>query len=263
MASSFWNGEFYWNGIHSSVYEVCIVDFDDNSILKQSILSHNIELSEEMSINGKKWFTETNRSAENIVIQLCKTNGSAWTNGDFINLNRWFFTKNFCKFQTLDYEDNALNVVYYLKAVRFSKFVNNSFYGYVEIEFQSYDAFAYVIPTTNYTIGNGETKNVISYSNLYIPYKPKLQVTNYGNTSTTISIRNTSTNKSALEIKGLTTNEIVTIDCQLGTVLNKNNQNRFEILQNYNFIEMQNGDNRINVTGNASVLVLCEFPVII
>ena len=263
MASSFWNGEFYWNNIHSSTYKVCIVDFDDNSILKQSILSHNIDLNEEITINGKKWFTELGRSSDNLIIQLCKTDGSKWTNADFINLNRWFFTEKFCQFRTLDFEDN-LNIVYYLKAVKFTKYVNKNFYGYVEIEFQSYDGLAYVIPTNNYnyTVSNGETKNMYSYSNLYIPYKPKLEVTNYGGSSTTITISNSSTNTS-LEIQGLSTNETVIIDCQMGTVLNLSGINRFDVLQNYNFIKMQNGDNNIRLSGNAKVQVICEFPIII
>lgn len=263
MASSFWNGEFYWNGIHSSQYNVCIVDFDNNSILKQSSLNHNVELNEEISINGKKWFSEAGRNADNIVIQLCKTNGTQWQSAELINLNRWFFTEKFCKFVTTDYNDNsALNIVYYLKAVKFTKYVNKNFYGYVEIEFQSYDGLAYVIPNTTYTISNGETKNVYSYSNLYIPYKPKLEVTNYGGSSTTITISNSSTNTS-LEIQGLSTNETVIIDCQMGTVLNLSGVNRFDVLQNYNFIKMQNGDNNIRLSGNAKVQVICEFPIII
>ena len=35
MSSSFWSGEFYFDGTYSNLLNVCIIDFDTNERLKQ------------------------------------------------------------------------------------------------------------------------------------------------------------------------------------------------------------------------------------
>ena len=52
MSSSFWSGEFYFGGVHSDTYKVCIIDFDTSEILKQVGSTFTIELSEENTFNG-------------------------------------------------------------------------------------------------------------------------------------------------------------------------------------------------------------------
>lgn len=263
MASSFWNGEFYFNGVHSSVFNVCIVDVNENEILKQISSTYSISLEKETTINGSTSYSETERSSENIVLQLAKNDKTKWTVSDLINVNRWLFTENFCKFQTSDYDNGSLNIIYYLKAVSMKKVLNNNFEGYIEIEFSLFEPYAYIIPNTAYSVTNGGTINIYNYSNLYNRYKPKLKITNLGNTSTVISITNTTLNSNPLRISGLSTNEEVIVDCLMGTVLNSNKVNRFNTLQTYNFTELIGGDNVLTVTGNATVEVICEFPIMI
>ena len=47
MSSSFWSGEFYFNGIYSESFKVCIIDFDSSELLKQIGTSINMELTED------------------------------------------------------------------------------------------------------------------------------------------------------------------------------------------------------------------------
>ena len=77
MSSSFWSGEFYFNGVYSDTYNVCIVDFDSNEKIKQIGSNINLDISEENSLNGRKTYIENNIKAENITIQLCRTDGNA------------------------------------------------------------------------------------------------------------------------------------------------------------------------------------------
>ena len=260
MSSSFWNGEFYYDGTYSNLLNVCIVDFDSNEMLKQIGVNATIDLAEESTFNGNKSYIENNRdSADNIILQLCRTDGNAWNESSIANIYSWLFKKDFKKFQTLDYPGNY-NLCYYLKAVSFKKFLNPDFHGYLEVEFKSYSPYCYSIPNNSPTLSNGETKVITNYSNLYEPYKPKIKITNRG--ASNIRITNRS-NDSFVEVAGLSSSETIIVDCAMGTVMNSNGDNRFEVLQDYNLLGLEKGDNSINLSGSASVEFICEFPMII
>ena len=169
--------------------------------------------------------------------------------------------EDFKRFQTLDYHSNY-NLCCYLKAVSFKKVLNPSFEGYLEIEFKPYTPYWYSIPTSSPTLLDGEIKSIVNYSNLYETYKPKVKITNKGTSSTNIKVINES-NNTFIEVLGLSDNEVVIIDCKMGTVINSDNINRFEILQDYNLLELSKGDNKIRLNGNAKVEFICEFPIII
>ena len=258
MSSSFWSGEFYFDGVYCERFKVCIIDFDSSELLKQIGTSINMELTEEMSFNGNRSYIEGNTTAENIVLQLCRTDGKAWEEGDIIGVYNWLFQEDFKRFQTVDYPNG--NFCYYLKAVNFKKFLNNNFYGYLEVEFMSYSPYCYFIPPSNLRLSRGGSGTVNNYSNLYKPYKPKIKIRAYdGNT---IKITN-NTNNSFVEVRGLNSNETVIVDCSMGTVINSSGTNRFSVLQDYNLLKLDKGNNNISLSGNADIEFICEFPVII
>ena len=262
MSSSFWSGEFYFDGIYSNLLNVCIIDFDTNERLKQIGNGVSIELNEESSFNGEKSYSESSiDSTDNITLQLCRTNGNSWSEGAIAEIYNWLFKKDFKRFQTLDYHSNY-NLCCYLKAVSFKKVLNPSFEGYLEIEFKPYTPYWYSIPTSSPILLDGEIKSIVNYSNLYETYKPKVKITNIGASSTNIKVINES-NNTFIEVLGLSDNEVVIIDCKMGTVINSDNINRFEILQDYNLLELSKGDNKIRLNGNAKVEFICEFPIII
>ena len=259
MSSSFWSGEFYFNGIYSESFKVCIIDFDNSELLKQIGTSINMELTEETSFNGNRSYIEGNTTTENIVLQLCRTDGKAWDEGLILEVYNWLFQEDFKRFQTVDYS-SGYNLCYYLKAVNFKKFLNNNFYGYLEVEFMSYSPYCYSIPTSNLRLSRGGSGTINNYSNLYKPYKPKIKIRAYdGNT---IKITN-NTNNSFVEVRGLNSNETVIVDCSMGTVINSSGTNRFSVLQDYNLLKLNKGNNNISLTGNADIEFICEFPVII
>ena len=260
MASSFWNGEFYFDNVYSETFNVVIIDFDSSDRLKQIGSTINIELNEENTLNGKKSYIEGTRTSENIILQLMKKNGDIWSDGDIINVYNWLFQKDFKKFQTVDYS-SGYNLCYYLKAVSFSKFLTPDFRGYLEIEFMSYAPYCYSIPTNGLSLNtNGQSGVLFNYSNLYETYKPKIKIT--ASNSDSIKILN-NTNGTFVELSGLNSGEIVTVDCAMGTVINSGGANRFETLKNYNLLELDKGNNNITLTGSANIEFICEFPVII
>ena len=255
MSSSFWSGEFYFNGEYCDRFKVCIIDFDSSELLKQIGTSINMELTEEMSFNGNRSYIEGNTTTENIVLQLCRTDGQAWNEGLILEVYNWLFQEDFKRFQTVDYS-SGYNLCYYLKAVRFSKFLNPNFYGYLEIEFMSYDAYCYSIPTSNFALSGG-SGTLNNYSNVYKTYKPKLVITNGGS----LTITN-NTNGTSVQLSGIG-GETIIVDCAMGTVVNLNGDNRFHLLTDYNLLELERGNNNISVSGSGRVEFICEFPIII
>ena len=70
-------------------------------------------------------------------------------------------------------------------------------------------------------------------------------------------------NNSYIELNGLGNGETVTVDCLMGTVIDSNKVNRFDLLTGYNLIGLERGNNNITLSGRADVEFICEFPIII
>ena len=261
MASNFWNGEFYFNGVHSSIYKVCIIDFNSREMVKLIGGSHTISLEKENSYRGNHFYKEGEKTSENIVLQLCRTDNKPWTATDLVQLSSWLFQKNFKKFQPIDFENQGYNLVYYLKAIDIKKYLTPNMYGYIEVTFQSYDSYVYAIPNNSMTVSSNETKVINSLSNTSDPYYPIIKVINYGYQDNRIRIAN-NTNGKTLEILGMENQEIVYIDCAIGSAVDSNNKNRFDVLYNYDFISLENGSNDISLSSSCLIEFICEFPII-
>lgn len=256
MASNFWEGEFYFNGIFSNAHKVCMVDFNSRESVKQIGGTHVISTEKDNSYNDTPFYKVTERTMENIILQLCKTNKKPWTASDIIEVANWLFTENFKKFQPVDSVYQGYNIVYYLKAIDMKKLLNPNMEGYLEITFQSYDGYAYIIPNKQIILSSNETKTVNNMSNVSKKYLPKIKVVGSGG----ITITNR-TNGDSLSLNG--NGETIIIDCAIGSVTNSNNVNRFSLLRDYNFLGLEKGNNTIQVIGNATVEFICEFPIII
>ena len=65
-----------------------------------------------------------------------------------------------------------------------------------------------------------------------------------------------------MEITGLKNNEKVRIDNLTKLILDENNKNKFECC-NAKWVELKpRVDNVINVSGNCSIKIICEFPIL-
>ena len=259
MASSFWSGDFYFDNTHSGVYKVCIIDFNSNDIVKQTGGSYAISTEKDTSYNNQHFYIEKERTSDDIVIQLAKTDRKAWTIAEILDINGWLFKENFCKFQPTDFSNQGYNIVYYLKAIDMKKYLTPDLEGYLEITFQSYDGYAYIIPNKQIILTSNETKTINNISNVNKKYLPKIKVVGSGD----ITISNI-TNGDILTLNGLSNDEQIIIDCAIGSVINSNNENCFALLgkDSYNFIGLNKGKNTIQLTGNATIEFICEYPII-
>ena len=93
-------------------------------------------------------------------------------------------------------------------------------------------------------------------------YKPIIEIKNLGDSSNVITIENESIDKEPFIVQGIKENEVVTIDNLLGTVYNEDKEN---LLVNCNrkWINLKNGKNKINVSGNLEINIKCQFPVMV
>ena len=114
-----------------------------------------------------------------------------------------------------------------------------------------------IVPSNSITLSSNSSKTVNNMSNVNKKYLPKIKVVGSGN----ITISNI-TNGDILTLNGLSNDEQIIIDCAIGSVINSNNQNRFVLLKDYNFIGLNKGKNTIQLTGNATIEFICEYPII-
>lgn len=262
MASSFWDGDFHFNGVKNTDYKVCIVDFNTNDILKQYGINYSVETSKEASLNFSNYAKEIGRNSEPLTLQLCKIDGSPFTVTEIININGWLFQNDYKQFQTVDTNSSGYNIIYYLKAISFNKFLDPEMRGYLEYTFESHTPYAYIKPNNNFILSDGQSGILSSVSNIGINYQPKILLDHLGEEDEIITIKNETTGTS-LSLKGVKNSEHLIIDCQMGTVVNSSGENRFEVLQNYNFIDLARGNNEMYLTGNSIIEVICEYPVIL
>lgn len=265
MSSSFWSGGFYFDGIHSDNYNVCIVDFNSSDILKEYGVNYSLDLEKEISANNMPFYKKSDRNSNEVVLELARTDNRPWTINDLVLLNNWLFKDEFKQFQSMDLTDSNIKLVYYLKAIGINKKISKDMYGIISVTFQSYEPYGYIIPSSNPIINGGTSGIINNYSNIGENYKPKIRIMSNGGTS--VKIKNTSiSNDKCLQLDNLKNGDIITVDNLMGTIQDANKINRFELLNldNLKFIELLHGGNKIIVEGNnIKTEWLCEFPIIL
>ncbi|MEG1506152.1 MAG: hypothetical protein RR478_01500 [Bacilli bacterium] len=263
--SSFWNGDFYFDSTHSSKYNVCITDINDNNILKDYGSTTSIEINKEKSFGETLYYTESEKNGSEMVIQLCKIDRNKWNVADLMHVIGWLCRKDFKKFQSTDFINEGYNIIDYVKVTSIKKFLTSSLEGYLEVTFNVFDGYSYIIPNNNFIMNPNESKVLVNFSNIEDTYKPKIKIVNLGDESTIIKIKNSTFSNKELELSRIKNGEVIIIDCKMGVVngVNTPNDNRFSILNNFNFIELVKGNNTIVSSGNAVVEFICEFPIII
>ena len=102
MASNFWEGEFYFDGDFSNNHKVCMIDFNSRESVKQIGGTHVISTEKDNSYNDTPFYKVTERTMDNIVLQLCKTDKKPWTTSDILDITNWLFKENFKQFQPVD-----------------------------------------------------------------------------------------------------------------------------------------------------------------
>lgn len=242
--------KFTLNGIEGSSKNTYIITFDSDVLINKGIpFSRNIN-----SVDGYSQFNpmfgEEDTPPDDIVLNFMYIQNNIaqkWTEEKILDIKKWIITDDFIPFIT---QDNP-NYTYYLKCKKIQNKMTPEGLGVLECTFTPFSHFAYKIYNSTTTV-KSSTNITIDNPSIY-SYEPVIKVKNLGNEATVNKIGD-------LEIKGLATNEKVTIDNIMLTVINENDENRFSKC-NRNWISLTPGKNIIPVNGNCEIEVLCEFPM--
>ena len=153
--------------------------------------------------------------------------------------------------------DDDREVIYYFKPIKISKMLTFDGTGYLEVVFKPYSKYCYrrkerFGDAWGSTTGEG---NITIFNPSRKVYRPIIELTNNGNTSTINKIED-------FTIAGLENGEKVIIDNQMMTVVNENGENRFKYC-NREWVKLPPKETvTLNVSGNCTVRVICEFPII-
>ena len=121
--------------------------------------------------------------------------------------------------------------------------------------------FAYMIPETiSYTVSGTSTVTLRNRGGYNGFYRPKMEITM--NSGDSITIQNQSDGNRAFQFADLPGGNslVISIDNQNQVITNSQNLNLYPYF-NMKFMRLVRGDNVLQITGNATVSFICEFPV--
>lgn len=121
--------------------------------------------------------------------------------------------------------------------------------------------FAYMVPETfSYTVNGTSTVTLQNRSGYNGFYRPKLEITMNGGNS--IAIQNQSDGNRVFQFANLPGSHslVISIDNQNQVITNSQELNLYPYF-NMKFMRLVRGDNVLQITGNATVSFICEFPV--
>lgn len=256
----FVSDKFYFDNIHCEEKNVCMLSMDGD-IINNYGLNYNEEVVVIKNDNTSYYYSKGKESEEDFKIQLYYVDNNyiplEWNDDKVKDVIEWLVTDNFKPFVS---EDN-LEIAYYVKATKISKMFTYDKKGYLEVVFKPFSSFGYKEFTKSITSTDiAKTEYIYNYSNVERDYRPILEITNDGTTSTVISIKNTTSNDDAFTITGLDAGQKVYVDCLIGTVLDDSGNNLISKC-NRKFLKMSDGGTNIEFSGSASIVFKAQFPV--
>ena len=244
--------KFILNGIEGVAKDISLVTFDSEVLTNTGIpFSRNINAVDGYS-QFNPLFNEEDVVPEDIVLNFMYSIDGVpqeWGEWKVLDVKKWIITDDFIPFQTFD----NLDYTYYIKCKKIQNRMTPHGFGVLECTFTPLSHFAYKKVNTTITVTKLSSLTIQNPS-IY-NYKPIIQIKNLGTTSTINKIGD-------FEIKGLNTNEIVTIDNLMLSVVNSSNVNRFSNC-NRGWVELIPGENILSVNGNCEIKILCEFPIVL
>ena len=244
---------FTFNGTYSRDLGVSIATFNDNDMFHDMGIEYSSDMEVENNlIEYSPYYKENPSEPSEIELDLLLYNPDTMEalpiNDNIDELMSWLITDDFAPFITDDNPD----VIYYFKVVNLVKVLTFSGTGYLRVTFKPYSKYAYKREEYEARVTSSSTLTIYNPSRQL--YKPIIELTNLGNTSTVNKINN-------MEIIGLNTNEIIKIDNLTKLVVNENGINKFNSC-NRQWIELEpRKNNTITFSGNCKIKIICEYPL--
>lgn len=236
----FYSNNFTFNNVYSKGENIHLVS-EESNILNDYGMPFNIE-EDETEVTLSFCYAKDNTPLE-------------WTYDVIVDFLGWVITDDYCEFISEDNED----VIYFLKGVSYTKRFTNNMTGIIDVTFKALSPYGYKHNVRQ--IAKGETRfEIENYSNIDNNYKPIITLSNISSNS--ITITNTTTEKTSFTISNLTSSDKIYIDNLMGTIRDANGNNKISN-SNRSWIELKKGKNVITVTGSCSIQIESYFPMMV
>lgn len=244
--------EFTLNGIKGSDKNVFLVTFDNEVLINKGIpFQRNVS-----SVDGysqlNPMFKKEDIPPDDVVLNFIYMENDVpmiWTEDKIIEIKKWIITDDFIPFIT---EDNP-DYIYYLQCKKIQNKMTPNGLGVLECTFVPFSHFAYKSLYNKITVTS--PRNILVTNPSMYNYNPVIIIKNLGSSSTINKI-------GEFEITELSTNEIVTIDNLILSVINSNEVNKFSNC-NRKWLTLIPGINELQVSGNCELEIQCEFPIVL
>lgn len=244
--------EFTLNGRMGSDENMYLVTFDSEVLINKGIPFQRDISSVDGYSQLNPMFKDEDVPPDDVILNFLYMENDVpmeWTEDKIIKVKKWIVTDDFIPFIT---QDNP-NYKYYLKCKKIQNRMTPSGLGVLECTFVPFSHFLYKSSYNKITI-TSQTNILITNPSIY-NYNPVIIIKNLGDSSTINKI-------GEFEITGLDTNEIVTVDNLILSVINSNGINKFSNC-NRKWLALVPGENELQVSGNCELEILCEFPTIL
>lgn len=226
-------------------------------MVQQAFTGSRKILEEKVNGEDRPIFYGIDRDPLSFSLMLSKE--GIWTEQDKKDIMDWLLHDDY-----KDFESEETSLIFSVIVVGQPTFSNNTDdRGYLEVDFRCDSAFGYEPFESQQfnmsaNIPEGTNQTINNPSNIGKPYYPIVEVELVAGTS--FHITNT-TNESEIYMDGLTTGEIIEIDCKRKIVLSSTANNRLENLRNLEFLSLVYGDNTLNIKGDVIFKIRCRYPV--
>lgn len=236
----FSSGEFTFDNIYSKNMDIYLVS-DDSGILNDYGIPFSVDSNN-----------------EEITLSFCLARNNKpliWDYDTTTEFLEWVITDDFCEFISDDNED----IIYFLKGIGYNKRFTNNMTGIIDVTFKILSPFGYKHYVRE-VYSNEKKFDVYNYSNFDNAYKPVITLSKISSSS--ITLKNITTNKEGFTISNLTSSDIITIDNKMGTIVDSKNINKLSN-SNRSWIELIKGLNTFSVTGNCNIKIEAYYPVMV
>lgn len=255
----FVSDKFIFNGVHCDDMNISLVSMDSGVVNKYG-LDYKGDIVVTKSKETYSFYSSENSECEDITLQMCLVDKKCiplpWDEDSLNNTLQWLIQDDFCEFISEDNED----VSYYFKAISVSKMFTFNKLGYLEVVFKPFSNCGFKKFNKKISV-DGECNVVIdNTSNINQKYSPVLEIKNKKDRLNIVGFENLTTKEEEFIVYNLDIDDIVTIDCAMGTVFNQYGDNLLSDC-NRRWLKLDRGRNTIKISGHAEITFMCQFPV--
>lgn len=253
--------DFTFNGISARDMRIRSVRVDEGIMTLPFVTSANAS-TVKLPDNTETYLYKAQRENLTIQLQLMKVdergNPKVWTQRDIYEVADWLVVDNY---KPLTLGDRT-GIMYYAYLQDSESLLHYGNGGILPIVFMTNSPFGWSVPQMEaFNVAETQTIQVINKSNVLKYFRPTVQITNT-KANGTITLTNTTINDPPIELKQLYANEIISMDNEREIIHTDKPLatlgNRF----NYEWLKLQRGVNNISVSGDCSIIVRQQFPIV-